>query len=84
MINVEISMELRAAQKKFWANWKKISAKTNALNEKNGDCYSWQYYAGLEGVGNPSIYPEVTNYIIARNIMEGIELPEEISFILNY
>jgi glyoxylate carboligase len=84
MINVEMAMGIRAAQKQFWKNWKKIQAATDAANEQNENNYSWQHYAGLEGVGNPSIYPEVTNYIIAKNIIEGFELPEEISFILNY
>lgn len=84
MINVEMAMELRSTQKKFWANWKKINSKTNALNEKNNDCCSWQHYNGLEGVGNPSIYPEVTNYQIAKYVVEGVEPSEEILYILKY
>ena len=83
-MTVEKVMELRKAQKQFWANWKKISTKANALNEKNETNYSWQYYEGLEGVGNPSIYPEATNYELAKFVIEGVELSEEILYILNY
>jgi hypothetical protein len=82
MISLEKAKELRNAQKKFWANWKKIEKETNETNEKNQDNLSWQYYEGLEGVGDPSFYPEVTNYEIAKHIIEGIEPSEEILYIL--
>ena len=80
-MNIEKAMELRQAQKQFWANWKKIAAATVAKNAQNETNYSWQHYAGLEGVGNPSIYPEATNYEIARFIIEGAEPSEEILYI---
>ena len=84
MINVELALELRNAQKKFWANWKQINAATAELNAANDATYSWQYYAGLEGVGNPAIFPEVTNYQIAQYVIEGVEPSEDINYILNY
>lgn len=83
-MNVEKAMELRKAQKQFWANWKKIASETSAKNTQNETNYSWQYFEGLEGVGNPSIYPEATNYEIAKFVIEGVEPSEEIQYILNY
>ena len=82
-ISTEKAMELRKAQKKFWANWKKVQAYTDAQNKNAGECYSWGYYYGFDSVANFGIFPEITNYNIAKFIIEGEEMEDAQMFILN-
>ena len=66
MINCEMAMEIRNAKKAFWRGWKKVSAYTDAENEKNDTCYSWQHYFMSNGrVANWDLFPEITNSMLA-------------------
>ena len=93
MINVELAMEIRRKQKQFWKGVKKISAYTDAENEKNDTCYSWQVYFMSNGrTSNWDIYPETTNAMLAAwiaNDTESVFYPDEeeideFQSILNY
>ena len=93
MINTTLAMEIRATQKQFWRGVKKISAYTNAENEKNDVCYSWQFYFVQNGrTANWDIFPETTNAILAAWVAKDTasmffpdeEEIDEFKSILNY
>ena len=66
MINLDLAIEIRATQKAFWKGMKKISAYTNAENDRNDTCYSWQVFFMNNGrTANWDIYPETTNAMLA-------------------
>ena len=93
MINLDLAIELRKVQKQFWKGYKKVQAYTDAQNEINNTCYSWQVYFMSNGrTANWDIYPETTNAILSAwvaNDENSIFYPDEedideFKSILNY
>jgi hypothetical protein len=55
------AVKIRKSLKKFWKELKKVEAETSTENASRGSNYSWQHYAGLNGVADYRSFPELTN-----------------------
>ena len=62
--------EIRIDIKKFWKNYRAIKALEERKNLENGQAYAWQHYLGGKGMGDYSLFPEITNWQLIDYLLE--------------